>query len=402
MNKTIVYVESLNYLGHGETQQKLYIRAMLELQWKVILLTPPPHKTNQWSNNLSSSIKDNLFISLLEKPPKKGFKKKLKWLWLNNQISKAEKQSGWKADLVLISWMDGMRVTPFEALIARLTFKYKWAGLYFKPAHFRSDVKMKWIKKRKRILADNILMRSPNCRGIGVFEKDMNFTLTQKKNYAPIIFFPETTETKTTVIEEIENIRLLADKRCVFGLLGDLSPRKGVTDFLRIAYEFDAKKAFFLLVGNLDISKFHKDEQREITQLLNTKGRDNLYLKLTRIDPLEFNALVSICDILYLSYKNHYHSSGILAKAALFKKPVIVSAGYCMGERVKKYNLGLTVNGDVYSEKFKAVEMFANTDFRNAITKTAGFVNYSEQNSTKALKNALQQLIYQATSGDNQ
>jgi hypothetical protein len=42
-------------------------------------------------------------------------------------------------------------------------------------------------------------------------------------------------------------------------------------------------------------------------------------------------------------YEPFYHSSGILTKAAFFEKPVIVSAGYCLEERVKKYALGVAV-----------------------------------------------------------
>jgi hypothetical protein len=394
MEKIVVYAEPANWLGHGETQQELYIKTMLGLQWKVILLTPAPHSTIRWSKDLPSSQKSNLYVHLLKKQPKRGFEKALKWRWMNNQVSQAEKQSGWKVNLVFLSWMDSMKVPPIYALLTRFIFKYQWVGLYFWPKHFRSDVKMRWWKRRKRILADTILMCFGRCKGIGVFEEGLSFGFAQKKNPVPIVFFPEITEKRIKVTEEIENIRRQADKRCIFGLLGDLSPRKGVFDFLRIAYEFDAKRGFFLLAGNFNIKNFPEQEQKEIRQFLQTKGRDNCYFRLTMTDPLEFNALVNICDVLYLSYQNHYHSSGLLAKAALFNKPVIVSAGYCMGQRVIKYNLGLTVNSNVYPEKMKAVGRLADTDFRNRIKESPGFKIYSAQNSAKALNSALQQLLH--------
>jgi hypothetical protein len=203
-----------------------------------------------------------------------------------------------------------MRVSPIHAFLTRFIFKYRWAGLYFCPRHFRPDVKMRRSKRNKRILADTILMRFGHCRSIGVFEEDLSFGLTQKKNPVPIIRFPELTETRIKVTEEIENISRQANNRCIFGLLGDLTPRKGVLDFLRIAYEFDSKKGFFLLAGNFNIKHFTEVEKKGIQQLLQTKGRDNCYFRLTWIDPLEFNALVNICDVLYLSYQNHYHSNG--------------------------------------------------------------------------------------------
>ena len=62
----------------------------------------------------------------------------------------------------------------------------------------------------------------------------------------------------------------------------------------------------------------------------------------------QFYALHSVCDILFGVYHQFAHSSGLLTKAAFFQKPVIVSKGYCMEERVRKYHLGLVVDeGDV-------------------------------------------------------
>jgi hypothetical protein len=62
----------------------------------------------------------------------------------------------------------------------------------------------------------------------------------------------------------------------------------------------------------------------------------------------EFNKLMTLSDVVFIAYYKFYHSSGILTKAAVFHKPVIVSEEYCMGERVKKYRLGLTIpEGDV-------------------------------------------------------
>lgn len=394
MERVVVYAEPADWLGHGETQQELYIKALLSLQWKVILLTPAPHQADRWLENLSSQKRANVYIHLLKKQPTRGFEKRFKWFWMNNQVNQAEKASGWKVNLVFLSWMDNMRVSPIYALLIRFIFKYQWVGLYFKPKHFRTDVKIRQWKRIRRIIADNILIRFGRCKGIGVFDENLSFGLSPKKNPVPIVFFPEITETRIKVTEEIEGIRKQARNRCIFGLLGDLSPRKGVLDFLRIAYEFDAKKGFFLLVGNFNIENFPEHERKAMNRLLQTNGRDNCYFQLNHIDPLEFNALINTCDVLYLSYKNHYHSSGLLAKAAFFKKPVIVSAGYCMGRRVERYNLGLAVDGNIYAEKMQAVTRLADRGFRNTIKESADFSVYSAQNSAEALNSALQQLFH--------
>jgi hypothetical protein len=61
-------------------------------------------------------------------------------------------------------------------------------------------------------------------------------------------------------------------------------------------------------------------------------------------DESQFNAVVSSCDVLFAVYQGFPHSSNILTKAAIFKKPVLVSNSFCMGERVRKFKLGLTVD----------------------------------------------------------
>jgi glycosyltransferase involved in cell wall biosynthesis len=54
-------------------------------------------------------------------------------------------------------------------------------------------------------------------------------------------------------------------------------------------------------------------------------------------------------------YLDFPHSSGILGKAAEFEKPIIVSNKYCMGERVSKYEIGLTVDENDTDALYQAI-----------------------------------------------
>ena len=70
----------------------------------------------------------------------------------------------------------------------------------------------------------------------------------------------------------------------------------------------------------------------------------NCHFELDYIDdPAEVNAYINMCDVVYMCYENFFYSSGIMTKAAAFGKLMLVSEGYCMGDRVTKYGLGLTV-----------------------------------------------------------
>jgi glycosyltransferase involved in cell wall biosynthesis len=206
--------------------------------------------------------------------------------------------------------------------------------------------------------------------------------------------FPQITFTQVGSSLSADSIRKQAAGRCIFGLLGVLHPRKDLRMFLRIAAEADSDKSFFVLAGKFDAAEYPPTERAEILQLLDTNGRDNCFFLLTHIDnPLEFNALVDCCDVLYLVYRGHFHSSGLLAKAAQFRKPVIVSRGYRMGEQAEKYKLGITVNDGDYAEVFAAVQSISEPDVRKTLLLSADFAEYCRQNDADVLKQALQQLM---------
>lgn len=393
MEKVIAYLESPNWLGHAATQQEIYVKALLGLGNRVIVVTPYPEETELWAAQLASAERCRLAICLLETPPKKGLARKFRWLWAKRQVSQAEKEAGWSVDEVLVTWLDGLRVSLGKALLTGLLFRYSWAGLYFLPTHFRSDTAIVKKKRRREILSDYALLRCSRCRGIGVLDEGVIPGLQKIKKELPI-FLPELTEKGVILTEEMEKIRQMAGGRCIFALLGNLAARKGLLEFLRLARDFAEDKGFFLMAGQFEPSSFNAEELAEIRQLLDTTGRNNCYFKLEKVESAqEFNGFLACSDVLYLGYKNFYHSSGLLAKAAHFRKPVIAGKGYCIGERVDRYKLGVTVDVSCYEEIRAAADFLADEEMRRQLVSGSGFADYDGQNSEAALCKALQQLL---------
>lgn len=393
MEKVIAYLESPNWLGHAATQQEIYVKALLDLGSRVIVLTPYPEETELWAGQLEPAQRCRLAICLLEALPKKGIARKFKWLWANQQVSKAEKKAGWRVDEVLVTWLDGLRVSLGKALLTGLFFRYSWAGLYFLPTHFRSDTEIAKRKRRREILSDYALLRYSRCRGIGLLDEGTIQGLQKIKKDLPVLF-PEMTEKVAIQTEEINKIRQLAGGRCIFALLGHLAARKGVLEFLRLARDFPEDKGFFLMAGHFEPASFEAGELAEIRQLLATTGRNNCYFKLAKVESAqEFNGFLACSDVLYLGYKKFYHSSGLLAKAAHFRKPVIAGKGYCIGERVDRYKLGVTVNISCDDEIRAAADTLADEKMRRRLVSGKGFADYDGQNSETALCKSLQQLL---------
>jgi hypothetical protein len=67
-------------------------------------------------------------------------------------------------------------------------------------------------------------------------------------------------------------------------------------------------------------------------------------------DETSFNAILAGADIIFAVYRDFYRSSNMLSKAAYFEKPILVSSGCLMGERVARYGIGLAVASNSASE----------------------------------------------------
>jgi glycosyltransferase involved in cell wall biosynthesis len=120
------------------------------------------------------------------------------------------------------------------------------------------------------------------------------------------------------------------------GLFGSLHPRKGVITFLEAAELMPDTQ--FILAGKLE-RNFSEEQIRFIRKI-----RPNVLSYLHYI-PNEsyFNGFVEQCNVVFAAYHDFPHSSNLLSKSAYFRKPIIVSDGFLMASRVRKYGIGEVV-----------------------------------------------------------
>jgi glycosyltransferase involved in cell wall biosynthesis len=71
------------------------------------------------------------------------------------------------------------------------------------------------------------------------------------------------------------------------------------------------------------------------------------------------NAVIHAADILFAAYKNFRISSNMPSKAAHFAKPILVSDGFLMGDRVRRYGIGIVVDQDDVQDMLCALERLA-------------------------------------------
>ena len=97
--------------------------------------------------------------------------------------------------------------------------------------------------------------------------------------------------------------------------------------------------------------------------------------------------------MLYSAYRNFRHSSNILTKAALFEKPVIVSRGHLMAERVERFRLGVAIEQDSAAECAGALRRLCGADRPSAGAGASRFDDYLRRHSQASFRAQLAELL---------
>ena len=397
MGRVIVIAE-LEWVGHFETQMKLFVEILLKRGCTIIVLCPQPQVMEYWVNSVLPEYRDRFCASYFANDHKQSFIKKIMlWRSLRECIHMVERNTGWTVDIVLLTWLDGLFPDArWQSPFIRASMTYPWVGLYFKPSIYIKDVKMSWRKRIRRMWRNNGIFKANNCCGIGILNEGSYAGLSKRIGEKPIITIPDVTDEKLPVIaaDTVLKIRRKAGKRPIIGLIGVLAPRKGVLNFLRLAAAIDPSQCFFLLAGKLVEDAYVPAERKELKRLLELGNNENCFFNLEYIaDAAMVNSLANVCDILYLAYHKFYHSSGFLTKAAVFKKPVIVSKGYCMGKRVEEYKLGVTVNEDDLEQIVEAAKYLIDKTNRDKLIEQAEFDEYHTLHKLPMLEQALSKML---------
>jgi glycosyltransferase involved in cell wall biosynthesis len=192
------------------------------------------------------------------------------------------------------------------------------------------------------------IFRSAKLHSIAILDEGAT-TALERLSGRPVVVFPDMTDEQAA--EEptplTTKLRRFAAGAPIIGALGQLQYTKGVITLARLALDPANKDLCFVFIGEVVWQTF-KPEDRVLLSSLKDRCA-NVYTHFERIaDERLFNNAIQACDVVFAAYLDFPNSSGILTKAAVFRKPIIVSEGYLMAERVRKYQIGEVVpEGDV-------------------------------------------------------
>ena len=397
--QTIALVDVNHGRGHHLTYMRLICKTLIEIGYRVLAFYPAPNEITDWiklhcpdqiSNFYAFEINEfeSRKVPVIEKIPSRLQPLIIltRWQYTASVIKNAANQVGFSPDLVFFNWLDNYLSYYLTHHIIDRIFPYKWAGLYFRPGDLRF--------KKKLPVFHHGLARSPHCQALAILNEEQIESI-QAKIKAPVYPFPDLTDASSPdlAFEVVEQIREKAGNRKIIGLAGSLSKRKGLLTLLEAARRSIDENWFFVFAGALPKSTFSQDYDQklisdyETVQSIIQSQPENCFFYLQHI-PTEsqYNALINCFDILFAAYENFPYSSNTLTKAAVFRKPVIVSEGFCMANRVKQFQLGVTIpEGDV-SKCIEAIHSLCQTSDANIHPPQFNFEGYQKLHSTGQLK----------------
>jgi len=382
---------------------RLLSKTLLELDNQVIAFYPEPEKLTTWLKaNCPEQIQQFHAFPMQESKPvslpilgrlPQPFNVLRRWHHAANTIKKASSQLGYAPDLVFFNWIDSYLSNYLSYPIIDQIFPYPWSGICFQPRlQFNPSQ-----PKRQGWVDYQAVLNSPRCRSVAVMDEG-HATLLQDKISSPVVTFPDLTD-ESPPDPDFSVVNQLYEKargRKIIGLLGSLNKRKGLLTLLAVAQKSQQENWFFAFVGQLSPYLFAPEELTRIKDFAKSPP-SNCFFHLELIpDEPQFNAVVNACDILFAAYENFPYSSNLLTKAAVFRKLVIASEEFCIGERVRRFRLGITIEQGNVGGCIKALHELCDHPDSSLAKLQPDFTGCHQRHSASQLRTVLEEILANA------
>ncbi len=394
--------------GHHPTFFNFFVLALEELGMEVLALCPHPDEAEELARITRRSTGDRL-------PPHAGrtrFEKiriseqrfphlrprrigAIDWAvrhfrGIENQTLSWTPQSGGKVDAIFHACIYDR---DFEWMhCARPFLRIPWTGLYLHALSYRMPGAFR-PGTRRRSCPEKIF-GGHLCRSLGILDEGIVNQVSLHLG-KPVVALPDLADGRPAdAVEKCLLGRQLKDfaaGRPIVGLFGHLQKSKGLRTFLEAAQLPGASGICFALAGDV-LWPEDADEVAVIRSAL--ASCPNLWTHLERI-PTEpaLNDLMATCDVLAAAYTDFPHSSGIQAKAAVLGKPLIVSEGYLMAERTKRFRMGEIVAQQDAAALLDAVVKITGDPAGWANANKPLWVDYLQEHSFARLQSSLAELL---------
>lgn len=404
--KCIALVE-WNWVGHHPTYYNNFILAMEEIGVEILALCPNPREAEELANKTRHEADENIphrgrtQFKKIDIPARRfnHFRPRrvgaIDWTirhfgGIEDQVREWTRESGRKVDAIVYACIYDR---DFEWVqLARPFLRTPWMGLYLHAVPY--CIPGRFIPHGNRRPSPEKMFSGRLCKSIGTLDEGIvgRFSNAIGK---PVVALPDLADERAAMNAEDrvlgEQLKQFAGGRPIVGLFGHLQKSKGLLTFMEAARSPGASGICFALGGEM----LWPPDKGEVGQIqLALAQCPNLWTHLERI-PTEpcLGHLMEVCDVLSAAYIDFPHSSGIQAKAAALGKPLIVSDGYLMAERTRRFRLGEIVPQGNARALLEAILKITNDPAAWIEGNNPLWADYGREHSFDRLKASLKELL---------
>jgi hypothetical protein len=399
-HKTIALID-WNWVGHHPTYFTHFAAAMAEAGAEVVPFCADPTDFAQRLVGLDLGGEAAARIATAEKVegPRPSNFRPARWRGiyearkffggLGKQLRAWETKHGRKIDLAFFACIYDRQ---FECLAsAERWFGYEWSGLYLHSRSFRlpgSPIPGWWGLPCPEKIFTGRLLRSVAVLDEGAVEPLRNLTAGK-----PVLVFPDITDANTDSAAPSlgAKFKALAAGRPVVSLSGYLQKTKGIAEFVAAARAPGLQGVLFVLAGSISLHGFSVAEREDLQRAIATAP--NILTHLMDLPEPAMNSVIQMSDVIFAAYRDFPNSSNALTKAAVFERPILVSDGHLMGERVRNFGLGEVVTEGDVGEIVAALERMSAPGYLEALQRRAKWAEYREAHSMARLTQVMRSLL---------
>jgi hypothetical protein len=301
-------------------------------------------------------------------------------------ILAAEQEHGRRASLIFFSCL--FEHGAAETLGVLGSLDRPCSTLYLHPRQFHSAV----ARPPEKVRDLHKLLTDPRMRAIATMNEDVADTISQR--FAkPVVTFPEITDEEHDPNHPLKlRLRRFAGTSPLVVLAGYLGPWKGSYLLAKVSLMPEAADLCFAFVGMFSLEAFPPQEREILAECMNRTP--NSLFHVARIpDGSCYNAVIDAADVVFCAFQNFQFSSNTQTKAAILERPIIVSEGYLMADRVRKYRLGEIIPEDDPHAALAAIRRITNDYSQWLSEKAPQWAEYRRMHSHETLKSAFRSLF---------
>ncbi|WP_377295838.1 glycosyltransferase [Rhizobium sp. SGZ-381] len=253
-------------------------------------------------------------------------------LVMSQRVVRALGKARWSPAVAFNMYMDTYSRSPSRWSEFGRVNNLRWAGIRFVPPAEAEDP---WYGV-------------PLWRGACVLDEEVCRSYSQALPDKCFEYLPDITEAalperQSAITQEI--VRRANGRRIVF-LGGSIGGQKNLARWIELIDLADPQKWFFVQLGEIHRNTLTADDIAALDKTL-AAPPDNLLLHPEYLaDEKVFNEAINVSDVIFAVYRDFRISSNLLGKAAHFRKPILVSDRYLLGQRVRQYGIGCAVDED--------------------------------------------------------